>query len=57
MSATDNKQLLPHVYSESSKGNPQPLLDSLADDVRWTIIGSTVLSGHRMASRPSSTSY
>ena len=23
----------------------QPLLDSLADDVEWTIIGSTVLSG------------
>ena len=25
--------------------NVQPLLDSLADDVEWTIIGSTALSG------------
>ena len=42
---TANKQLLRHVYAEVSKGNPQPLLDSLADDVTWTIIGSTALSG------------
>ncbi|SEP50199.1 hypothetical protein SAMN02990966_07565 [Rhodospirillales bacterium URHD0017] len=40
-----NKQLLRHVYGEISKGNVQPLLDSLADDVEWTIIGSTALSG------------
>jgi uncharacterized protein len=40
-----SKDLLRHVYSEASKGNPQPLLDSLDDDVRWTIIGSTPLSG------------
>jgi ketosteroid isomerase-like protein len=42
---TANKQLLRHVYAQVSKGNPQPLLDSLADDVQWTIIGSTALSG------------
>ena len=42
---TANKQLLRHVYAEVSKGNAQPLLDSLADDVQWTIIGSTALSG------------
>ena len=42
---TANKQLLRHVYAEVSKGNVQPLLDSLADDVEWTIIGSTALSG------------
>ena len=42
---TANTQLLRHVYAEISKGNVQPLLDSLADDVEWTIIGSTVLSG------------
>ena len=40
-----SKQLLERVYREVSKGNPQPLLDSLADDVQWTIIGSTELSG------------
>jgi ketosteroid isomerase-like protein len=42
---TANKDLLRHVYAEISKGNVQPLLDSLADDVEWTIIGSTALSG------------
>jgi ketosteroid isomerase-like protein len=42
---TANKQLLRHVYAEISKGNVQPLLDSLADDIEWTIIGSTALSG------------
>ena len=42
---TANKQLLRQVYAEVSKGNAQPLLDSLADDVQWTIIGSTALSG------------
>ena len=42
---TANKQLLRHLYAEISKGNVQPLLDSLADDVEWTIIGSTALSG------------
>ena len=40
-----SKQLLERVYQEVSRGNPQPLLDSLADDVQWTIIGSTELSG------------
>src|SRR5262245_53612365 len=45
MTAADNKALLEHVYAEVSKGNVQPLLDSLADDVEWTIIGNTVLSG------------
>ncbi|MBL6615768.1 MAG: nuclear transport factor 2 family protein [Reyranella sp.] len=40
-----NKQLLQQVYAEISRGNVQPLLDSLADDVEWTIIGSTALSG------------
>src|SRR5262245_63181976 len=47
MTAADNKALLEHVYAEISKGNVQPLLDSLADDVQWTIIGNTVLSGTR----------
>src|SRR5262245_62578257 len=45
MTAADNKALLEGVYAEISKGNVQPLLDSLADDVRWTIIGRTFLSG------------
>jgi ketosteroid isomerase-like protein len=45
MIPAQNKQLLQDIYSEISRGNPQLLLDSLADDVEWTIIGSTILSG------------
>lgn len=41
MSTPENKQLLQHIYSELSKANAQPLLESLADDVRWTIAGAT----------------
>lgn len=40
-----SKQLLERGYQELSRGNTQPLLDSLAEDVQWTIIGSTKLSG------------
>lgn len=45
MPVESNRELLRHVYAEVSKGNPQPLMDAMADDIRWTIIGSTVLSG------------
>ena len=41
MSATENKQLLQNICSELSKGNGKPFVESLADDFRWTIIGST----------------
>jgi uncharacterized protein len=40
-----NKALLRHAYEEISKGNPAVLMGSLADDIRWTIIGTTALSG------------
>jgi hypothetical protein len=42
---TANKALLRQVYEEISKGNPALLMESLADDIRWTIIGTTALSG------------
>jgi ketosteroid isomerase-like protein len=41
----DNKRLLEGIYTEISKGNLAPLVESLADDVVWTIIGTTPLSG------------
>ncbi|HET7013071.1 MAG TPA: nuclear transport factor 2 family protein [Streptosporangiaceae bacterium] len=40
-----SKDVLERVYREVSNGNAQPLLDSLAEDITWTIIGSTPLSG------------
>jgi ketosteroid isomerase-like protein len=42
---TTNKDRLRHVYTEVSAGNAEPLLAALADNVEWTIIGSTRLSG------------
>ena len=45
MNTADNKRILERAYAAASKGNGTPLLESLADDVSWTIIGSTALSG------------
>jgi ketosteroid isomerase-like protein len=45
MSAEENKQLMQHIFSELSKGNSMPFVESLADGVRWTIIGTTRWSG------------
>jgi uncharacterized protein len=41
MSATGNKQLMQYIFDELAKGNGKPFLDSLADDFRWTITGSS----------------
>jgi len=41
MEATDNKQLMQQIFSDLSKGNSKPFVDSLGDDVRWTITGRT----------------
>ena len=45
MSAAENKQLMQNIFSELSKGNGKPFVDSLADDFCWTILGSTKWSG------------
>ncbi|WP_316176835.1 MULTISPECIES: nuclear transport factor 2 family protein [unclassified Bradyrhizobium] len=36
----DNKRIVQHVFDELAKSNPQPLLDRLADDFRFVIMGS-----------------
>jgi len=41
MSASENKQLLQEIFSELSKGNTKPFGESLAEDVRWTLTGTT----------------
>lgn len=41
MSAAENKQLLKNIYDEMAKGNTKPFGDALADDVKWTLQGST----------------
>ncbi len=45
MSATENKEIIRNMFAELSKGNGQAFLDKMADNVRFTIIGSTKFSG------------
>jgi ketosteroid isomerase-like protein len=44
MTAAQNKQLLQNIFAETAKGNGRPFVQALADDVSWTIIGSTAWS-------------
>jgi ketosteroid isomerase-like protein len=41
MGAAENKQLMQNIFSELSKGNGKPFVESLADDISWTVTGST----------------
>ncbi len=41
MSTAENKSLLQRVFAETALGNGKPFVEALADDVCWTIIGST----------------
>ncbi len=45
MDAVDNKQLVRQLYAELSKGNTKSFIDCLAEDIRWTVIGTTKFSG------------
>ena len=45
MSAAENKQSIRNMWAEASKGNAEGFLNGLADDVRYTIIGTTRFSG------------
>jgi ketosteroid isomerase-like protein len=41
MAADGNKQLLQRVFAEIADGNSRSFVESLADDIRWTIVGTT----------------
>ena len=41
MSAAENKKLMQHIFSALAKGNPQPFVESMADEFSWTITGTT----------------
>jgi hypothetical protein len=41
MQTATNKELMQSIFAELEKGNAKPLYESFADDVRWTITGST----------------
>ena len=41
MGATENKQLMQHIFAEMAQGNSEPLVASMADDFSWTVSGTT----------------
>lgn len=41
MNAIANRQLMQNVFDELAAGNGQPFMDALAEDVRWTAIGTS----------------
>lgn len=44
MSTGANKKLLQDVFDAMAEGDSGPLVAALADDVRWTLLGSTPFS-------------
>jgi ketosteroid isomerase-like protein len=45
MGTAENKQLIQQMFAALTKGNMAAFLGSMADDIRWTIIGTTKYSG------------
>ena len=45
MTAAENKQQIENMFAELSRGNAEAYLGKLADDVRFTIMGTTKFSG------------
>lgn len=45
MNAADNKRIIREIFDERAKGNGQPFRDAMAEDISWTIIGTTKWSG------------
>ncbi len=45
MDAAENKELMRAAFDELAKGDGRPFVDLLAEDIRWTIIGTTEWSG------------
>ncbi len=44
MSATENKKLIQQAFAKWAGGDADAVFKLLADDVQWTVIGSTKLS-------------
>jgi uncharacterized protein len=41
MSSSGNKQIVQHIFEELGNGNSAPLIESLAEDFRFTVMGTT----------------
>jgi uncharacterized protein len=44
MNATENKKIIREAFDAWSAGDGRPFFKLVADDVRWTVIGSTPIS-------------
>ncbi|WOD13027.1 nuclear transport factor 2 family protein [Pseudomonas sp. NyZ704] len=44
MTTEENRATLDHVFAETAKGNGRPFVEMLANNVSWTIIGTTAWS-------------
>ena len=42
--APENKRLMEGVFAELANGNGQPFMDSLGEDIRWTVTGTSAWS-------------
>jgi ketosteroid isomerase-like protein len=45
MGTTENKQLMENIFAQLELGNGRPLVERLAEDCRWTVMGTTPWSG------------
>lgn len=45
MGAAENKEIIRNMFAELSKGNAEAFMSTMADNVRFTIIGATKYSG------------
>ncbi|MGH7934643.1 MAG: nuclear transport factor 2 family protein [Candidatus Binataceae bacterium] len=45
MGAAENKELVRNMFAELAKGNAEAFLANMADDVRFTVMGTTKWSG------------
>ena len=44
MSTAENKRLMQQIFAELAKGNSQPLVEALAEDIVWRVTGTTRFS-------------
>jgi uncharacterized protein len=40
LSTIENKQLMQDIFSELSKGNDQPFIVAMSEDMQWTWMGT-----------------
>lgn len=45
MGAAENKEIIRTMFAELAKGNAEAFLGAMSDDVKFTLIGTTKLSG------------